>query len=534
MEDQPWRLAISAITTPKEGTVKASPNGSGNGSGNGAGVITTKPDTGRRISAPSKSDLWRFLVPIAVGLAIWMIPNPSGVTPQAWSLLAIFVGTIAALICKPMPMGAIAMIGMTVLAFAGTLGGWQVKDLAGELKPFTIENVLLGFANKAIWLIVLAVFIARGFIKSGLGERIAYLFVSKLGKTSLGLSYGLLATDFMLAPVMPSNTARAGGVIMPILRSISSNYGSDPADGTEGKLGSFLTLTAFQVNVITSAMFLTAMSPNLMIQALAGKSGVNITWGGWALAAIVPGLVSLAVMPLVMYKLFPPKIKHTPLATEDAKKRLKSMGPLARSEKIMLAVFGGLLLLWTLGDLFEIDATTAALAGLTVLLLTKVLNWKDIQNEKSAWDILIWFSVLVMMAGYLDKFGLVTWFSDGMGSMVSGFDWMIALIILSLVYFYSHYLFASSMAHVSAMYAAFLVTAIGFGAPPMLAALVFAFESSLFGSMTQYGFGPAAALFAPGYVPMGKWWKAGFIASVINIAIWMGIGGLWFKVLGIW
>ncbi|MGT2596902.1 anion permease [Staphylococcus aureus] len=41
-----------------------------------------------------------------------------------------------------------------------------------------------------------------------------------------------------------------------------------------------------------------------------------------------------------------------------------------------------------------------------------------------------------------------------------GLSWPIVLVILILFYFYSHYLFASSTAHISAMYAALLGVAI--------------------------------------------------------------------------
>jgi DASS family divalent anion:Na+ symporter len=105
---------------------------------------------------------------------------------------------------------------------------------------------------------------------------------------------------------------------------------------------------------------------------------------------------------------------------------------------------------------------------------------------------------------------------------------------LDLVYFYAHYLFASNTAHVSAMYAAFLGTAIAAGAPPMFSALVLAFESSLFAAMTHYGSGPAPVLFGAGYVPLAKWWGLGAIVSVVNIAIWTTVGGAWMKLLGLW
>lgn len=461
-----------------------------------------------------------LLITLAVGVIIWFIPPPEGLDPNAWQLFAIFVATITGLIVKPLPMGAIAIMGITACALTNTL---------------TIGQALSGFSNTTIWLIVVAFFISRGFIKTGLGARIAYLFVNKFGKKTLGLSYALLASDLVLAPAIPSNTARGGGIVYPILRSLAAAYGSNPGDGTERKIGAFLAKTAFQGTNITSAMFMTAMAANpLVITLAADVAGVEITWTGWMIAALVPGLVTLIVVPYFIYKIYPPEIKETPNASKIAAEKLEEMGALKQSEKLMLLVFVLILSLWILGSNLGINATTTALIGLSVLLLTSVLSWEDVKKETGAWDTLCWFAALVMMASFLNSLGMIPWFSETMASVVGGMSWLTAFVILALVYYYSHYFFASNTAHVSAMYAAFLAVMIAAGAPAMLAALVLAFFSSLFSSTTHYGTGPAPVFFGSGYVTQGEWWRIGFFVSLVHIVIWVFIGGAWWKVLGLW
>jgi DASS family divalent anion:Na+ symporter len=486
--------------------------------GTGSGPVPGSPPPTAAGLVPA--DAVRLLVPVLVGLAIWFVPAPSGLKPAAIHLLAIFVATIVGIILKPLPMGAVALIGIMATALTNTL---------------TPEKALSGFSNTTIWLIVIAFFIARGFIKTGLGQRIAYFFVSRLGRRTLGLSYGLVATDLVMAPAIPSNTARAGGVIFPILRSLSSTYGSEPNSPSARKVGSFLTVVSFHANAVTSAMFITAMAANPLAVELAKAQHVDISWGRWALAALVPGLVSLAVLPLLLYKVYPPELTSTPQAADEARQRLAEMGPMAAREKVMLGAFAALLALWTLGDqLLGINSTVAALVGLAILLVAGVLTWDDIKREQGAWDTLIWFAALVMMATQLSALGLIPWASKQMSSLVHGWGWVAAFIVLSLAYFAAHYLFASNTAQVSAMYAAFLGTAVVAGAPPLLAALVLGFVSSLFGSLTHYACGPAPVLFGGGYVPLGTWWRLGALVSVVNIVIWMVVGGAWMKLLGIW
>jgi DASS family divalent anion:Na+ symporter len=194
-----------------------------------------------------------------------------------------------------------------------------------------------------------------------------------------------------------------------------------------------------------------------------------------------------------------------------------------------------LILLWSVGDqVLDLSATTSAFIGVSLLLISGVLTWNDLLGERSAWDTLVWFAVLVMLAEQLEDLGFIGWFSDQIASGVDGMSWQLAFVILTLVYFYAHYLFASNTAHVAAMYAAFLATAIATGTPPEFAALVLAFESSLFGGLTHYSTGPAPVLFGGGYVTLAEWWRFGLLFSIVNIAIWMIIGGLWFKLLGYW
>jgi DASS family divalent anion:Na+ symporter len=338
----------------------------------------------------------------------------------------------------------------------------------------------------------------------------------------------------VLSPAIPSNTARGGGVIYPILRSVARAYASEPEDGTARRLGSFLMFTSFQGLVVTSAMFLTAMAANPLAAQLAGDQGVVISWGRWAASAMLPGLLSLVVIPLLLYRVYPPEVRETPEAVALARERLDGMGKMKPGELIMLGTFALLLALWILGSTVNLHATVTALVGLSILLLTGVLTWEDVLKERGAWDTLVWFAALVMMASYLNELGFIPWFSERAGGLVTGFHWVGAFLILGLTYFYSHYLFASNTAHVSAMYAPFLAVAIAAGTPPVLAALVLAFFSNLFSSMTHYGTGPAPVFFGSGYVELGEWWRLGLLASVANILIWLLAGGLWWKILGLW
>lgn len=457
-------------------------------------------------------------ITLLLGLLIWFSPPPTGLSTEAWHIFAIFIGTIYAVITQPFPLGTITLTALTALTATNLL---------------TFSQAFVGFSNDTIWLIVFAFFIARGFIKTGLGDRISYLFMLLLGKTTLGLAYGMVLTDLILAPAIPSVTARSGGIVYPILTSIARSCGSEPLPSKSANhVGSFLTKVVMQANCVTSAMFLTAMSANPMIAKFAETtSGFKITWGTWALAAAVPGLASLIIIPLVIYYLFPPEVKSLPGAQEMARKKLKDKGRISLSEWVMLSVFVLLIALWSLTT---ITPALSALIGLTILLLTGVLTWNDVKNETTAWETLIWFGVLLMMARQLNDFGMTAWFSDIVAAKVHGLHWVTGFGILSVFYFYAHYFFASNIAQVGAMYIAFLSVAISLGTPAVLAALILGFFSSLFGGLTPYSSGPAAVLYDGKYVEAKEWWQTGFLISVVNIVIWFSIGIVWWRAIGLY
>lgn len=466
-----------------------------------------------------RQQITSFLIIFLVGFTIWFMPKPNDLEAEAWHLFAIFFATILGVILKPLPIGAMSILAMAVVT--GT-------------KTLDLQVALGGFQNSIAWLVVFAFFISRGFIKTGLGDRIAYYFVSIFGKRTLGLSYSLLASEFILAPAIPSVTARTGGVIFPVVKGLALSFGSTPDDGTERRIGSFLMKVAYQGSVISSAMFLTAMAANPFFAGLTEQAGFTITWGMWALAAIVPGILSLIVMPLIVYKLYPPSIKNTPHAADFARKKLAEKGQLHKKEWLMLVVFVALVTLWILGGVIHMSATLAALLGLALLLVLRVLDWKDVTGESNAWDTFIWFSTLIMLATSLSTLGFTPWFSEQIVELVGGLQWQIAFGVLFLIYFYSHYFFASNTAHVGALYPSFLMVAVGLGVPPALAILVFAFSSNLFGGLTQYGSGPAPLYYGSGYIDIKDWWRLGFVISVFNILIWIGLGSLWWKLLGMW
>ncbi|MGH9883317.1 MAG: DASS family sodium-coupled anion symporter, partial [Pyrinomonadaceae bacterium] len=431
----------------------------------------------------------------------------------------IFVATITGSIVRPVPGGAVVLIGVAAVALTGVL---------------PIGEALAGYADPIVWLVLAAFFMSRGMIKTGLGRRIAFLFIRAIGHHSLGLGYALISTDMLLAMVIPSTGARAGGVIFPVAKSLAEAYDSKPGE-TATRLGAFLMPLVYQCDVVLCAMFLTGQASNPLIAKFAYQvTGIQLTYARWALAAAVPGLLSLILVPLGLYRIFPPQIKHTPDASKLAADELKRMGKMNAGERLMLLVFALVAILWMTTAFHSLDYAAVALLGICVLLLSGVLTWDDVISEREAWGVFIWYGGLVKMASALGETGIIKRFADMAADLALGWVWWAALAVLLLVYFYAHYGFASITAHATAMYIPFLVVILAAGAPPYLAVLSLAYASNLSASLTHYGTTPAPIYFGAGYVTQRTWWRLGLIASLVTISVWVIFGFAWWKLLKLW
>src|SRR5262245_26096364 len=318
--------------------------------------------------------LVRWSTVAAVVLSILLIPVPEGISTKSWRLLAIFLGTIVGSIVRPVPAGAMVFLGVAAIAVTGTL---------------TPAEVLGGYADPIVWLVLCAFFISRAIVKTGLGRRIAFLFIRPIGHRWVGLAYALVASDALLASLVPSNGARAGGVVFPVAKSLAEAYDSTPGP-TRRRLGAFLMLTVYQCDVVACAIFLTGQASNVLIAKFAKDfGGVELSYGRWLAAGVLPGLIALVLVPLVLYRLYPPEVRHTPAASSFAAGELARMGTIKRDELITLLVFGLIALLWMTTGWHQLNYTVVALVGVCVLVLTAVLSWDDVTSERGAWAVFI-------------------------------------------------------------------------------------------------------------------------------------------------
>ncbi|SDG87633.1 anion permease [Propionivibrio dicarboxylicus] len=465
----------------------------------------------------NKPVLWKFLVPLAIGVGLCLMPVPQGLQPAAWFYFAVFAAVVTGLVLEPIPAAAIGIMGVTLSA---------VLLLVDPKPAGSLRWALSGFSNSIVWLIFIAFMFAKGYENTGLGRRIGLHLVRLLGKDTLGLGYAIALADLVIAPFTPSVTARSGGTIYPIIKNIPPLYDSYPGESGR-KIGSCLMWVAVSTACITSSMFLTALAPNLLaIDLLAKVAKINLSWMDWFLGVLPVGLILFLLNPYLSYKIYPPQIRTSDDVPAWASAELAKMGPMGRKEITMAVLAVLALILWIFGaELFKLDATVVALMVFCAMILLHVISWDDVVTNKAAWNVLVWFGTLVTLADGLKLVKFLDWFATSAAGAMQGLP--IAAILLSLVviFFLVHYMFASLTAHTTALLPVFMAAAIAVPDMPVkIIAMMFCFSLGIMGVISPYAAGQSPIFFGSGYLPSKDFWRLGLIFGAIYLCVLLGVG----------
>ena len=451
----------------------------------------------------------KLLAPVLVVLVMWFIPAPEGLSQNAWHFLAIFLAVVIGLILEPVPAALVGFTGISVVALLGLIGNSKES----------VNWALSGFSNSVIWLIFAAFMFAAGYKKTGLGRRVSLIMVKYMGKSTLGLGYAVAFSDLVLAPFMPSNTARSGGSIYPVAINIPQIFNSLP-DNEPRKIGAYISWVAIASTCVTSSMFLTALAPNLLaVDLIAKGTGHAITWMEWA-KIMLPLMIPLFILtPWLTYVIYPPTQKKSPEAPAWAAEELKKLGGVTFKEYLMLGLAILALVLWIFGKEIGIDSTTTAICIVSVIILSGILTWDDLLSDKAAFNVFIWFATLVALADGLRKIGLIKYLETNISSVFGDINLTVAIISLIVVFYIAHYFFASTTAHVSALLPVFITIAVSILPAEQILPFTILLLGSLgvMGIITPYGCGPSPIWYGAGYISQAKWWSLGALFGFIYL-----------------
>lgn len=448
----------------------------------------------------------RRIAVVVIGVIIWHLPIPWDLQPAAWRLFAIFITAIMAVLVNALPIFLAALLAMVMAV------------LTGVLSP---EKAFSGFSEGFMLLILSSFLVAKAIIHSGLGQRIALYFIRRFGHSTLRLGYCVVATDALMGPAIPSNTARSG-VLYPIVLSLALDTNSSPEDGTQRRTGAYLMMVSIASLTVSSALWFTAMAANPVGAGIAAQYGVDMSFGNWLLVSSVPCLIGLVLLPYLLYRTFPPDARSTPEAPLAAAKALREMGPISRKELITGVTFAAMVLCWALAGVLNLNLAVVALAGLGVLILTGVYTLKDLRREGGdALETFLWFAILYMMSSSLNELGFMGTLGSKISAQLVSLSSTQVYIFLTILYVLIHYLFVSQTAHLLALYAVFLEVAVAAQVPVALMAFSLSFATNYFAAITPQGSSCNVFFIGSGYITPREVYQQGGIITATNLLIFL-------------
>lgn len=455
--------------------------------------------------------LLKRAAPFAIAAGIWIAPTPAGLTAEAWRLFAVFIAAIACVLLGSFPLLTASILAVATVVLTQTI---------------TPAQAFSGFANASVLLVVIAFLVAQAVVKSGLGRRISLLMVSRFGGSPLGLAYSLALTDAAIAPAFPSNTAR-GGVLYPIVLSIAKGAGSEPESPEGRRLGGYLMFCTMASLAISSALWLTATSANPIGVQIAQNAGLRLGFGSWFLAASVPTLAAILLLPLLVRRLFPPGVGATPEAPAAARASLAEMGRMSRAEWITAATFVMMVAGWVFGGALQLNSAAVAFMGLGALLVTGVLTVGDICEQGETLVTFLWLGVLFALSAQLNELGFMAYVGERLATRLDGLPWVLLYITLIALYVGLHYFFVSQTSQVLALLAVFLDVGIRGGVPAALMAPGLLMASSYFSVITPQGGSQNIIFVASGYLKQGELYRLGLFTTLAFMAVYVLVGTPW-------
>ncbi|KAI9361627.1 Sodium/sulfate symporter [Zopfochytrium polystomum] len=498
---------------------------------------------------------------------LWNVHPADGLSRSSMHILAVFLSVILSLLLSDLKISVIVMVALLVLAFTQsfqctTVDGIKVdcRRCQREIRPvphlsfdgynYTVTTempvsvydvyqcdgmkqsfsiALSGFALPLSWLVLCSFQIGKAVERTGLGRRLSLILVRHLGGSILGLGYSLFASELILGPFLPSNTARGAGIIMPVVVSLARVLGSTPT--ASPTIGRFLILCGSHANLLISSIYMTATVANpLVSEHAADILGIKFDFPTWVLGSVVPGVFLILVLPPILAYICGAAEYDGTAVRHSAKTELESLGKLTWRECQLIMVVWVCLILWIMNILPE---AFVAMTGLAMLLCMGTIQWEDVASNSQAWDAFFWLSGMVLIAEQLTALGLTRWFGRWCGDHFrDGHNPVRASIGLSSFYFFSMYFFSSLTGHIVAFVGPLMEAGKSLEVPPFLLTALLAYFSSLSGCLTNYSSGPPVVYFSQGYFKQSQWFLIGLGLACLYWLVYLTLGLAWWKWLG--
>lgn len=343
----------------------------------------------------------------------WLSPDIAGLTDKGKAALGVAMFAIIIWISE---------------AVEDALSGIMVIFLLTIAKVTPISGALSGYANSALWLLVIGFIMAACMEKSGLSKRIALVLVNLSGGSAYYIYWSIALVMLVLTFLVPSITARVL-LMLPIIMGISQALNCKR--GKSNTVKAMLFIVAMS-GTMMSVGVLTAHAANpITVGLIEATTGKIVSWSQWLGIAGPPALVLSVLSVFIISLMWRPEISDTKHAKEYIARELAGLGKLSGSEKYTLIIFMLTLLLWSTDSLHGVHVAVVGLMSVICLLWPGAgpLNWKDAQ-KKIPWSVFILYGAGLSLGAALVSSGAARWLADTFLSPLTDYSQSTQIVII--------------------------------------------------------------------------------------------------------
>ena len=346
-----------------------------------------------------------------------------------------------------------------------------------------LEEVLSGYQEHTIWLVWSAFHLGTA-VHRHLSQHITIALLYRFCFSWYSMSLCITALEVIFAAIIPSNTAR-GGLILPIVQNMM--------DMLDLSYSRYLTMLASFSNLLSSSLWMYGMATNpLIVEFMLKYKTVDFTFMSWFSGAIVPTIILALTFPyLLRYFLLQNEHDSIPLLRNQITADYLQLPKLKMPQFVLLGVLSSCLFLWMTAGYHHISSTIIALLATLVLVLLDILTWDEVISNKQAWDTFFWLGGFLSIIKILQNNGVTQRIGESLGELMTPINSPILVtILISLVYFFSMYMFSGCSSHSLALAPPLLMSGIQLNCPPKLLLAYMCYFTTLSGLLTHYSSGP--------------------------------------------
>ena len=400
---------------------------------------------------------WLYLLAAFVCLlgVVWLTPESKGLTLAGKKSIGVAV---------------FAIIVWVSQALDDAISGLVIVFLLAAMGATKLGEAFSGYANTAVWLIVIGFIMAGCMEKSGLSKRIALMLVNAARGSALKVYWAVALVMVITSFLIPSITARTL-LMLPIIVGIGQSFGA--REGQSNIVKALLFIVAMSGTMMSAGILTAHVGNPITVGLIEAATRQTVSWAEWFRIGAPPAFLLAAISVFVLQKMWVPEVKNLGQGQDFVARELQALGKLGSQEKYTLVVFLITLALWATDSIHAVNVVLVGLVAVVLLLWpgSGIMTWKEAQ-QKVPWNIFVLYGAGLSMGTALVSSGAAKWLAGTMLGPIAAMPYATQMIVLIWIATALQIFFTGGGPKTTALTPIVIAHAVAIGANPLTFALI--------------------------------------------------------------